>query len=336
MYCTDGEKMKKIELSIVIIGYNESKNIKRTINAIKTLNLKEITYEIIYVDSNSNDDSIYILNEYKDVKTYSIEANRYTAALGRFVGSQHSNGKYILFLDADMEIEKSSDIKYCIEILNKKEIGVVSGKLPEKWYIKDKLIKEMNDRYNVNSEIQELDSPGGYFIIKKEVLNQCGNFDIELSCNEEIDLFARIKNQNLKLIRTNKLSCMHYYYMSQDSKNGFTRFKEKYYSYLWKVINKSIKNNYIKEYLSFYTQVKTLRSMSITLIMLIIALISIKNIYILSIPLLYYILLIIKNKFNITIVVTNQFYNIIQLISIIFLFTDDSIKYEAKKIKNNA
>lgn len=319
--------MKNIQLSIVIIGYNEAKNIPTTISAIKALNLDNIQHEIIYVDSNSNDNSLQILKQYKEIKTYTITANRYTAALGRYVGSTHARGKYIMFLDADMEIQQNSDLKFCMNLLDKHDIGVVSGKLPEKWYIKDNITKDMNDRYNVNQETQELDSPGGYFIIKKETLDKVGNFDIKLACNEEIDLFCRIKKQNLKLIRTNKLSCMHHYYVSQSSKSGISRFKEKYYSHVWKVIKKSIENNYLKEYLSFHAQVKTLRSMAITLIMIILILMSIKNIYILFIPLVYYILLIIKNKFNMTILIANQYYNIIHLLSIIFIFTDDSINY---------
>lgn len=323
-----------IDLSIIIIGYNEEKNIARTIHSIRNLDLSKLEVEIIYVDSNSEDETLNILKQYEYVKTYRIEANRYTAALGRFVGSKVANGKYILFLDADMEVESNTDINYCIDILEKnKDIGVVSGKLPEIWYRNETPIKELNDRYGIYSDIEELNDPGGYFIVNRKLLEMVGNFDIKLSCNEEIDLFSRIKKIKPRLVRTNKISCIHHFHMSDDSKKSFFRFKNRYFVWFWKVIFKSIKKGYLKEYTSFKTQIKTLRSTILTLIMIISLILSIKYNLIIAIPIVYYLLLIVIKKFNFRVIGYNQINNILRLLSIIFVLEKKQIDYTFEHIK---
>lgn len=327
-------KVNNKDLSIVIIGHNEEKNIDRTINAINNLKLDGLLVEIIYIDSNSTDDSIYLLKQYNGINVYKIQANRYTASLARFVGSNIAKGKYILFLDGDMEIEKDTDINFCINTLqNNNDIGLISGKLPEFWYKDEKVINKIKDRYNVRHEIESLSDPGGYFIVSNKLLKDVGNFNIELSCNEEIDLFSRIKKIKPMLVRSNKISCIHHFYMNDGSKNYLNRFSKGYYSFFWVTLLNSIKNKNLKYYFGFNTQVKTLRSTMVTLLITITLLLSINNKLLIIIPITYYIALLIKKKFDIKTVNYNQINNILRLISIIFIFKNKQIIYKVEKIE---
>lgn len=324
---------KKIKLSIVIIGYNESKNIKRTMSAIEKLNFQNITTEIIYVDSNSDDDSIEVLKQYRKIKILKIKSNKYTASLARLVGSKAAKGEYILFLDADMEITENTDLKKCIELFEKDYIGIVSGKLPEIWYKNNKVMKKIKDRYDVKGKKEDLKSPGGYFIINKNTLEKCGNFNFELLCNEEAELFSRVKKEGYKLIRTVNLECIHHHYTNDFSKKPLNKFKNKFYASFWKAIVSSIKANSIKEYLSFGAQKRALRSITMTLIMIILFFISLWNISFILIPIVYYTLIYIKNKGDITNIIFNQISNLCILISFIFFIDNERVIYDVIEVQ---
>ncbi|CEI73364.1 glycosyltransferase [Romboutsia hominis] len=323
-----------IDLSVVIIGKNESKNIIRTINAVnENESLKNIRIEVLYIDSNSTDSSIDILKKQKNIQIYQIESNKYTAALARYIGSQKSSGKYILFLDADMELTNNSNIKKCLQLLDDGKVSVVSGRLPEVLYKKDKAIKYIKDRYNVNKDIEELKSPGGYFIIDKSKLDNSGNFNCKLFCNEEVELFSRLKKQGYRIVRTNNLECIHHHYLDENSKSHIERFKRGFYSSFWLAILNSIKNNCIKQYLSFGVQKRTLRSVILTLVMIIVCILSIKYPHFILIPIVYYALMCIKNRGNIQEVLFNQKNNFFMILSIAFLIKDRNIEYYVKNIE---
>lgn len=319
-----------IKISFIIIGYNEGNNIIKCINSIKEMNLRN--YEIIYIDSNSNDNTISMLKKYKDVRKYKIESNLYSAALARNIGSQYANGEYIFFLDGDMEISKESDIKFCLEKINTREIGIISGKLREKIYRDNKEIFEITDRYKVKEELEKLRAPGGYFFIKKDILISSGNFNISIKNNEEIDLFSRVKKLGYEIYRTNKLECIHNHCLDNESKNYIKRLKKRFYRDFWRVLYSSIKNNYIKEYLSFKTQQKTMRSIIMTLIGIISTIILPINKLLFIFVCIYYLLLFGANRKNLKGVVSKQINNIMTLFSVIFVFEKVNVSYSVEEV----
>lgn len=101
-----------IALSFVIIGKNESKNIIRCLTSIKTAindyqQLKgEIDTEIIFVDSDSTDDTVEKVNGFGGVQVVKIKGAS-NAAFGRNLGGMHATGKWIFFLDGDMELNSN-------------------------------------------------------------------------------------------------------------------------------------------------------------------------------------------------------------------------------------
>ncbi|HAT4124674.1 TPA: glycosyltransferase [Clostridium perfringens] len=318
-----------MNLSFVIIGKNEANNIEKCIfSIVNNCNLKD--YEIIFIDSNSSDNTLEILNrkEFSFVKKFKLKSNIYSAALARDVGARLAKGNFLFFIDADMQIEEDSNIDWCINLFNDKNMGIVSGELNEVWLKNKLVINKIFNIFNVKSENDDLKSPGGYFITKKEYYKEVGGFDITLKCNEEVNLFSRYKKINKKLIRTNKLSCLHNNEKDSVNKSHLSRFKSKYYAHFWRAIFKSIKGSYLKEYLSFSAQIRMIRSIIITFFMMITIFISFKNILFMIIPILYYFLLIVKYKYNVKLMLSNQLNSILVLFSLIFSFKKINIKYE--------
>ena len=74
-----------MKISVIVIGKNEYPNIIKCLNSINDLQSKDYSnnYEIIYVDSDSKDESIsYIKDDFKNVSIYKI-SGKINAAIAR-------------------------------------------------------------------------------------------------------------------------------------------------------------------------------------------------------------------------------------------------------------
>ena len=95
-----------MNLSIIIIGRNASKTLDQCIRSINesidNSSFKE--NEIIYVDSNSTDESVSIAKN-ANTRVISITSGQTTAALGRYLGIKYSRFDTLAFIDSDMIID---------------------------------------------------------------------------------------------------------------------------------------------------------------------------------------------------------------------------------------
>lgn len=151
-----------MQLSIIIITKNEEINIKRTLNAIVD-GLSGLRYEIIVIDSGSNDNTENIVRNYTNQFYY----NNWTGYSDqRNFGNQFANGEWILFLDADEVITKelaSEIIQICISnnknvVYNLKRKTHYLGKLLNyAWYpdVKSRLVhKDLKPTWD-NKQVHE-------------------------------------------------------------------------------------------------------------------------------------------------------------------------------------
>jgi len=91
-------------ISFIIIGRNIEKTIKICLESVVRF-IDENTIidnEILYIDSNSNDQSIEIAKNYP-VKIFQI-VGEVNAAIGRNVGANNAKGETLFFIDGDMEL----------------------------------------------------------------------------------------------------------------------------------------------------------------------------------------------------------------------------------------
>lgn len=107
-------RSKKIEydLSIIVPTYNNRDKIKNCIESVLCQNIN-YRYEVIIIDDGSTDNTLEILNEYKDKQNFKIiSQENLGVAAARNRGLQVCRGKYIMFIDSDDIISED-----CIEIL---------------------------------------------------------------------------------------------------------------------------------------------------------------------------------------------------------------------------
>ena len=116
-----------LKLSIIIPAYNEEKTIKKIIDRVKKIQLKNISKEIIIVDDFSNDNTRTILKKIKE-KSINILYHGKNMGKGAAIrtGLQNSTGDIILIQDADLEYDPNDYSKLLNPIINNKA-NVVYG-----------------------------------------------------------------------------------------------------------------------------------------------------------------------------------------------------------------
>tara|TARA_B100000575_G_C23030544_1_gene593325 strand:- start:225 stop:917 length:693 start_codon:yes stop_codon:yes gene_type:complete len=130
----------KVDYSIVIPSFNESKNIINIFNEIK-LSLKG-NYEIIYVDDGSNDNSTYYYDKLKNEPNVVIIKNSNNLGQSKSLenGIKISKSDTIVTIDGDCQNDPK-DIMKLLEIYKKDNIALVGGIRAKR---KDTIVKKIS------------------------------------------------------------------------------------------------------------------------------------------------------------------------------------------------
>lgn len=182
------------EVSIVVIGYNEAENLDNTFIAIQNLDYPQNNIEIIYVDTDSNDNSVEIAQKY--TKKVFVEESHYpTAALARNRGLLEAKYDIVHFVDGDIELDKNY-VKNATIKLQENKVQSVFGTLDEKSksYLSDILISHWKQK---KEGLTSSAGAGGTFL-KRELLNING-YDERIKRGEEIDLGERFLAAGYKI-----------------------------------------------------------------------------------------------------------------------------------------
>jgi len=132
-----------MKISVIVSAYNVEKYINKCISSVLNQTLKNI--EVIVVNDGSTDNTLNILNSFKDKRLKIINQSNCGLPCTRSVGITKATGEYIFFLDADdwleknaleklyeCAVEKSADIAVCdfFAVLREKKLrkGVMSNK----------------------------------------------------------------------------------------------------------------------------------------------------------------------------------------------------------------
>ncbi|EOU1113513.1 glycosyltransferase family 2 protein [Clostridium perfringens] len=95
-----------MKFSVIVPVYNAEKYLGRCIESIQKQSYTN--WELILIDDGSNDSSWKIIKDYinMDYRIHGISQKNSGPGIARNVGIEHSNGEYIVFIDADDYIDK--------------------------------------------------------------------------------------------------------------------------------------------------------------------------------------------------------------------------------------
>jgi len=187
------------KVTFVVIGKNEAINLPRCFRSIL-----KISNNIIFVDSDSDDNSIKVANQCSIKTILRVKSNFGTPALSRSIGAKKAQTKYIQFVDGDMEVEETW-IQLAIRKLESDEkIAAVHGY--KKVYTKN----EQDYFILSDSKDWQADYLQGTFLINRKIYNKAGGLDCRFYGDEERDLYIRIKALGYEVWYIHNLMASHY------------------------------------------------------------------------------------------------------------------------------
>ena len=241
-----------MDLSVITVAWNSEEKIGKQIVSVFG-GCEKIKCEEIIVDNNSSDKTVEIVKNFPNVKLIENKENL-GFAVANNLGLKIATGKYILFLNPDMRVEKGGLDKIVEWMENKKDVGLASVKLvnekgevnldasprrfPKVWeqvllilkihHIFQKVLDGyMMKGFDFEKE-QEVDSVrGSFMIVCREILEKLGwGFDPRYFIwFEDVDLCREVWKLNYKVMYTPIISCVDY--VGQSFKKQESLWKQK-------------------------------------------------------------------------------------------------------------
>lgn len=197
-------------ISFIVIGRNEGWKLKRCFESIfKTIQMNKLeSYEAIYVDSLSMDDSIEKVKQFKTVKIFKLTRD-FNAAIARNVGAAESKGDVLFFIDGDMEIQPGF-LPLVYDQFNGLKHPFVSGQWIDYHYDTDGNLLSKEEYRKERYSDKFVPTTGGLFIISRKLWVDGGGMKNKMRRSQDLDLALRLAKRGDFLLRKKELLAVHH------------------------------------------------------------------------------------------------------------------------------
>ncbi len=191
------------KVSIVLPTFNGERFIRDSIDSIIDQTFQD--WELIIVDDCSIDNTLEIARKYEKennrIRVIHNEMNqKLPGALN--IGFKHANGRYLTWTsDDNMYLPNALDVM--VRYLEDSDAPMVCADrytIDESGKIVSKIVLGHQDE-----EIYLYNVVGACFLYRREVLNDVGNYDINLFCVEDYDYWIRVKKKYGKIKKINQV-----------------------------------------------------------------------------------------------------------------------------------
>lgn len=185
-------------VSVVIPAYNEATYINRLLESLTKQ--KGVDFEVIVSDAQSNDGTKEVVNSFKDkLNIKLIEAPPKGPAYGRNQGAKFARGKWLLFLDADDDIDDPVFIKTLVEVTDKNGWSTSTGHMTSR----------QGHAYSVLYIYQRLFShsrkpiASGYCILsKRKVFEDYNGFNENIQFGEDYEYVSKTGKHGFGIVKS--------------------------------------------------------------------------------------------------------------------------------------
>lgn len=205
----------QVDLSIVIVSWNVQEYLRQCLNSLRADVDQNLRYETIVVDNNSTDNTIAMLTrDFPEVKLIHNEDNLGFAKANN-QGIEISQGKFVLLLNPDTQIEKGCISTLISFLQSHDKAGVVGPKLLNSDGTTQasglnfpSLVNSLLGYFRIKREVTgayfvHADQPtivnalvGACLLVRREVINQVGGLDEDYFMYvEEADWCYRIRDR---------------------------------------------------------------------------------------------------------------------------------------------
>ncbi|PWT90611.1 MAG: glycosyl transferase [Blastocatellia bacterium] len=184
------------ELTIVIPAKNEERLIGTLLDSICKQDYERIRSTTIYLaNANSTDRTVERALSYADTLHIRIIQGGLPAQ-GRNAGARMANSKYILFLDADVELGDRGLIRRGVELMKRRQLDCATTFiLSEDTNVLNNLMYLGNCIIQIGSKYSRPFSPGAFMLFERQRFNELGGFNVSVLYAED---FFLTKNVNTK------------------------------------------------------------------------------------------------------------------------------------------
>jgi glycosyltransferase involved in cell wall biosynthesis len=173
--------------SIIIPTLNEEDFLPHLLNDIKKQ--KENDYEVIIVDGFSMDNTKKIARDYKK-GFFQLKINNVSTQ--RNFGAKKANGKYLVFMDADIRIKQNFLKNIKKNINEKKGLIFIPYMIPEKGSEEYKPIFDLSNMFvEFSQNLSKKFSMGGSMVIETNLFKLIGGFNDKLRMSEDHEIIQR-------------------------------------------------------------------------------------------------------------------------------------------------
>ena len=192
---------------MVIIGRNEGERLVRCIRSVQAMSdFSDEHTEIIYVDSDSTDDSP-IQAQQLGAKVLTVQPERPAAAIGRNAGWQAAQAPYVLFLDGDTILNPDFVAAAFQQLESNPKTAIVWGHRRE-LYPEKSLYQRVLDLDWVYP-IGLSDFCGGDAVMRRDVLADVDGYNPQLIAGEEPEMCQRIRTKGFNIQHIDQAMTLH-------------------------------------------------------------------------------------------------------------------------------
>ena len=186
-----------MEISIIIVTYNEESNIRKCLESITNQNYPSNLLEILIIDDNSTDNTVNIAKEFTNKIYFSGKKN---SEVSKAIGIKKSIYRHILFIDADnFLIDKDTILNLTLPFTKEKNLLC---SYPFRFYLKN------NDNFsNQYCSLFGINDPFQFYTKTRDHITYSKNFDMEVIFEDKKEYF-KCKLFKNKLITLGSIACL--------------------------------------------------------------------------------------------------------------------------------
>lgn len=195
-------------VSVVIIGKDEEKNLADCIRSVREMDYPADRFEIIYVDTGSNDRSVAIARQ-QNINAVEERSQYPSPGLARNRGIKEALYNIIHFIDGDMTMD-SGYLRKAVQFLEVDKIGCVIGDVKERGSERSFLSRVLNYPW-ASRKPGFVEAPGGGGTFRKSVLEAVEGYNPWILKGQETEIGSRIREVGYRIYKIDHLMAVHDY-----------------------------------------------------------------------------------------------------------------------------